>query len=529
MNPVNEGYFWSLSPWGQMTTDNKKKWLFKFKQVEGSYQFLVTDMQLVYIEYVNAKDVAARNKEMNPRLETDINNILEHIESSINATKDNTKSVSAHATLNELRLTLENKFVGDLPFKWEFDMQNSKNVDTSIMKEFIISPLILTVQRLLFENSKLKDIISHKDKEIADYKEKGAKVSRKFLETVEFNDDNLQVELKESSAFARSICAKPFNIAVEKSFNDAISLAVQDSRSPVLHNLLTKAGPSPKKSPGRGSSKGSGSGSRVLQTLRVPRSRKRGGAVGRKRVDPSARGAKNLMDDSDTDGSGEEGEEEVSKKVSITPPKRSGGFVTAKSMKQRRRGSSSSRTTYVSDSDPTDFEDNNTTTTPDSSGKKGLSQQSNNSSNSSQKKLNANKKNATSSAKRRGRTLFDSGSDASDNEDPTATTPVPSATNEPPPAPSASSPTNPSVNRNIVTIPARKARGRGGKAKGGGKAAAKRPVARRRKTAAAGKPPGKRGVNMESDDSLPDIGKYLIYLFCNSIKAGICPFFFLEK
>ena len=87
-----------------MITDSKKQWLFKFKQVEGSYQFLISDMQLVHIEYVNAINAAVRNTKMNPKLEIDISNILEHIEASINTTKDKAKTVSLHGTLNELSI-----------------------------------------------------------------------------------------------------------------------------------------------------------------------------------------------------------------------------------------------------------------------------------------------------------------------------------------------------------------------------------------------------------------------------------------
>merc|ERR1712243_487745 len=124
-------------------------------------------------EYVNANDVITRNKEFNPRLETGITNILEHIETSVANSRyfEHSKTISAKVTVNELTLKLENKLVDDLPFKWKFYMQNSKNVDSTIMKEFIVNPLVLTIQRLIFENSKLKEIITAKDKEIQDYKE----------------------------------------------------------------------------------------------------------------------------------------------------------------------------------------------------------------------------------------------------------------------------------------------------------------------------------------------------------------------
>ena len=478
MDFSNEGFYWSLSSWKHMHTDAKKQWLFKFKKVEGSYQFLVTDMEVIYMEYVNAIDVSSRNTELNPRLETSISNVLDHIETSIIKSDEN-KCINSNLSSNELRLKLENKFVGDLPFKWKFYLQNSKNVDSCILKEFLISPLILTVQRLLFENCKLKEIISLKDKEIQDYKEKGAKVSRKFLETVEFQDANLLVELRESKEFAKSICSKPFNIVVDKMFNDAVSLAVQDNKSPVLHNLLKKSESSPKKVK---DTDGSGISGRVLQTIRVPRSRKRGAVAQRKRVDPTTRGAKNIIEDSDTESdSNDIVNKSVPQRKGSSPVTNNNKRNSSKSPISIKRKRKNSHTPYMSDSDLTDFEDEKSNKSkhadPDAQPEPSPSQPNN---------KGLKKKNKTPVLKR-GCKSFDSDSDSTDVERND------NSSNKSPAA-------NVSKSNNLVSVPINKSRARRSNQSKGAKV--KRPPVRRK----AKKPPVKRGCNILDDSDSNEDG-----------------------
>ena len=157
--------FQNKTPWRPISVkDFDEPWLAKFgKTSEGCY-IAITNINEIYFTTLKEIDIEEKNNEMNPRLKTSVENIINHLMTSFDQNNLET-TFELHEKLDCDILSLSNKFSKIFPFKWDFEFSKS---ESSTDKNILFCPLILTVKHLLNENEKLKNIIKTKCPESLD-------------------------------------------------------------------------------------------------------------------------------------------------------------------------------------------------------------------------------------------------------------------------------------------------------------------------------------------------------------------------
>ena len=164
-----EVMFQSKTPWKQISIKEcDKTWLAKFEKNSEGYQIGLTNINETYYKALNKKEIEEKNGEVNPRLKTSVESIVEHLVSSLNdaETVFEFDEKIVNKSFSKV-LSFSNKFSKVFPFKWKFEFPANKNI--------LLCPLILTVNHLLSENEKLKKIIQTKCPESLDVKQEEAK------------------------------------------------------------------------------------------------------------------------------------------------------------------------------------------------------------------------------------------------------------------------------------------------------------------------------------------------------------------
>jgi len=157
------------------------------------YLIRITNLISLYEERLSSHDIFQLCTKLNPNVEVpEIVDVIEHLDEMLES-KSNAKNVIlsdsgkisdnySYRSQSSCKLTMIGEISG-YEFRWEFTL---KLLDPVTFYYGLTKPAI-TVLTLLIENqSNLINIIESKDKEIQNYIENGAELSRKTLKTNEF-------------------------------------------------------------------------------------------------------------------------------------------------------------------------------------------------------------------------------------------------------------------------------------------------------------------------------------------------------
>ncbi|XP_032812868.2 non-homologous end-joining factor 1 isoform X1 [Petromyzon marinus] len=183
------------------------------------YSLLLSDMEHFWSEEMNAEGVGKRLGELNRRLGAPVERVCEHLREAVGslprpgaaAAADRedgaaATAVAAAAAFSWTRrepaepeqkaggtvavVALQSRMSG-VPLRWEFRLSPAEH--PAVWDE-LVAPALGMLRVLSRESAELRACIRRKDVEIADYRDSGARVSRKHLETKPFDDGAFTTE-----------------------------------------------------------------------------------------------------------------------------------------------------------------------------------------------------------------------------------------------------------------------------------------------------------------------------------------------
>lgn len=193
----------------------------KIAFISGGYEIAITNLQAVYTENLKDDLLSRRCVELNPRLDCSCLNTLEHLKNSIAIEEEKTLFTLEREEKNII-LKFSNKINKKIPFNWKFIFLRCESSNTAT-RDLLTRPLVATLNSLIVENNKLKELLIKKDLEIKDYKDHGGKVSRSFLETKSFNSDAFKDTLYSSPECVVLINRPCYKTLTNTSINNEIS------------------------------------------------------------------------------------------------------------------------------------------------------------------------------------------------------------------------------------------------------------------------------------------------------------------
>jgi len=212
------------SMWAAVSlSDSSEEWLIKNWFTACSYEVVISNLEITLKETLTDSQIISRMTDLNPNLDASFATVLAHLKSSLLPKGGHLNTLKLEREESCFVLKLCNKFLNKFPFKWSFrfDLKSLAEQDTTRL--FLSHPLLLALNRLLLENKNLKETLAEKDREIKDYKEHGAKASRKFLETDPYNEDQFKARLLHSPGYQSSMKLSYFSMLLNKDTQKVLS------------------------------------------------------------------------------------------------------------------------------------------------------------------------------------------------------------------------------------------------------------------------------------------------------------------
>uniref|UniRef100_A0A3Q2CGU8 Non-homologous end-joining factor 1 n=1 Tax=Cyprinodon variegatus TaxID=28743 RepID=A0A3Q2CGU8_CYPVA len=167
-------------PWLPVTIDGvqllSKPWF-----GETAYRILLTDMQSVWEEKIEAAAVEKRSQELNRRLRASAAAFFSHLCEVAQPCLSGGQQTGGEVQMSvnrqqdgDLTLRLKSELAG-LPFYWEF---RCSPAPVALVCAHLVRPLLAMSRLLQSHVEQLEDLLFRKDEEIQDYQENGATLSR---------------------------------------------------------------------------------------------------------------------------------------------------------------------------------------------------------------------------------------------------------------------------------------------------------------------------------------------------------------
>jgi len=191
-------------PWKHLAVEtNESRLLVKTFFTDSSYEILIANRVsgMAWYERSTSANILQKTKEINPSVEMSINKLLQRIEEIISHRVIDTTfefSPRGRSSTEMMRLTASVVLAG-LPFVWQFDMIA---VDSRVLSEHLIEPLILMTAELMQQQKALFALLRSKDKEIEDLRAQAVQSSRKKLETKAFDEETFRKDRQTSQSRA---------------------------------------------------------------------------------------------------------------------------------------------------------------------------------------------------------------------------------------------------------------------------------------------------------------------------------------
>ncbi|XP_019301462.1 non-homologous end-joining factor 1 isoform X3 [Panthera pardus] len=155
------------------------------------YALLVSDLQQVWHEQVDASVVSQRAKELNKRLTAPPAAFLCHLDDLLRPLLKDTacpgKATFSCDRVDEAMILRVQSELSGLPFYWNF---HCILANPSLVSQHLIRPLMGMSLALQCQGRELATLLRMKDLEIQDYQESGAVLSRDRLKTEPFEENS---------------------------------------------------------------------------------------------------------------------------------------------------------------------------------------------------------------------------------------------------------------------------------------------------------------------------------------------------
>ncbi|XP_038158248.1 non-homologous end-joining factor 1 isoform X2 [Cyprinodon tularosa] len=196
-------------PWLPVTIDGvqllSKPWF-----GETAYRILLTDMQSVWEEKIEAAAVEKRAQELNRRLRASAAAFFSHLCEVAQPCLSGGQQTGGEVQMSvnrqqdgDLTLRLKSELAG-LPFYWEF---RCSPAPVALVCAHLVRPLLAMSRLLQSHVEQLEDLLFRKDEEIQDYQENGATLSRERLQTEVFDKQTYSEDFIQKSL--PLLCSQP--------------------------------------------------------------------------------------------------------------------------------------------------------------------------------------------------------------------------------------------------------------------------------------------------------------------------------
>ncbi|XP_058560437.1 non-homologous end-joining factor 1 isoform X4 [Neofelis nebulosa] len=198
-----------MQPWAWLPLAENSL-LVKAYITKQGYALLVSDLQQVWHEQVDASVVSQRAKELNKRLTAPPAAFLCHLDDLLRPLLKDTacpgKATFSCDHVDEAMILRVQSELSGLPFYWNF---HCILANPSLVSQHLIRPLMGMSLALQCQGRELATLLRMKDLEIQDYQESGAVLSRDRLKTEPFEENSfLEQFMVETLKKQRSIPSK---------------------------------------------------------------------------------------------------------------------------------------------------------------------------------------------------------------------------------------------------------------------------------------------------------------------------------
>ncbi|XP_019694258.1 non-homologous end-joining factor 1 isoform X3 [Felis catus] len=179
-----------MQPWAWLPLAENSL-LVKAYITKQGYALLVSDLQQVWHEQVDASVVSQRAKELNKRLTAPPAAFLCHLDDLLRPLLKDTacpgKATFSCDRVDEAMILRVQSELSGLPFYWNF---HCILANPSLVSQHLIRPLMGMSLALQCQGRELATLLRMKDLEIQDYQESGAVLSRDRLKTEPFEENS---------------------------------------------------------------------------------------------------------------------------------------------------------------------------------------------------------------------------------------------------------------------------------------------------------------------------------------------------
>lgn len=206
-----------LQPWTSVTVSSRQflvKGIFGEVEEGEGYEVLMWEVNegVMWQEKLVEEELADRMTLLNPNVEAPKSLVLSHLSSLFLSSLTSLDQTDVE-TREGITLVI-NGSISCLPFTWNFHCSQAPEYE---IQRHLIQPLLSCLSVLHHQQKSLMETIRKKDREIQDYKDGGAVLSRRYVETAVFNEEDFTSATTRSQDLENSV--KNFaEILVEERF-----------------------------------------------------------------------------------------------------------------------------------------------------------------------------------------------------------------------------------------------------------------------------------------------------------------------
>jgi len=175
----------NIRPWLKFVSTGNHDFLYKvfFNKTEICYDIMVSNGYQLLKESLTEEQFREKCKMFNPNIEANCGSLLTHLENGLFNGVEN-KSLNVAVRDDVWDISLKFKVLSSIPFIWTFSLHMCTTEEIS---NTLFDPTYVMLNELLRRQQELYILLEKKDREIQDYRDNGAVITRKHLQTLPFD------------------------------------------------------------------------------------------------------------------------------------------------------------------------------------------------------------------------------------------------------------------------------------------------------------------------------------------------------
>uniref|UniRef100_A0A6M2CVL2 Non-homologous end-joining factor 1 n=1 Tax=Rhipicephalus microplus TaxID=6941 RepID=A0A6M2CVL2_RHIMP len=195
-------------PWKSVSCHNFSG-LIKYATTPNTVIIVATDLRCLYKEILDEGALQDRCRELNPSIEVTTKGLVSHLSDGLTAAIERSSKHSPEltATIDSSSLVFAlSMTIGEVKFLWRFAMAAQSTDD---FYSQVTLPILAMLAAMKEQRERLFALLYKKDAEIADYTSSGARVSKRSLRTLPFDEDEFKEETTRAGVLQRRFAGLP--------------------------------------------------------------------------------------------------------------------------------------------------------------------------------------------------------------------------------------------------------------------------------------------------------------------------------